>query len=203
MKSFWDNVHKRYDIEGDILYLTNSSLKTTLHYFKLHAFLSCKRSILMVGVGTGKDTKELSKSHIVDGYDISEEALNRVRSFTRKTYLAGGDNVPLNTYDLIISQFVAQHMTDSDLQSQTRLLMGAVKPQGVYALHFNCSEAPNSIEQTIEAQEGGGCFRSLKTFKDLLPEFKIVLVTRRAYKIPNIFGLYIYISKGDPGNASF
>lgn len=190
--SFWNEKHRLYNTDGDIHMLTNTSLGQVTKNFKLHQILSTKNTILMIGVGTGKDTKEIvSKGHIVDGYDISEIALSRVKKATRHNYLAQDIHmIPHNEYNLVISHFVAQHMNDLDLRDQILTIMPCLTENGIFAMQF--VEVQNPQKQTLYLQKWGGCSRTLERLQELLPKFKINVVNQIQYN-KSVNGIYVYI----------
>ena len=145
--SFWEASHS-LDAKR---WLTGSSFSQVaeLHNLENYGDLNSK-TILNVGVGLGACTQELSrKSKEIDVLDISERALERVKSYTRRQFISSKyEMLPTLEYDLIIHNLVAQHMNDEDLSDQLLHLKNSLKPSGVLTIQF--LTIPNSRKSTMD-----------------------------------------------------
>ena len=71
------------------------------------------------------------------GLDISKLSLSRVRHWCIRAY--SPDNMkmlPKDAFDLAVSFFVAQHMTNEDLEEQFKCVIPSLKSDGILAVHY-------------------------------------------------------------------
>ncbi len=129
-------------------------------------------SVLVIGVGMGHETTELSKRNLaaLDVLDISESAISKVKGITRSQYLASDvSTLPSNEYDIVSSHLVNQHMSDQDFDIQCRHVIRSLKPEGIFAMqfafveHLDCLPAADLTNQT-----DGGCVRKLHIIENFV-----------------------------------
>jgi hypothetical protein len=173
IENFWDVSHKN----SISLWLTGSDPNYIIQYYKLSDFLDSKRKILNVGVGLGTCTNFYFKlGHEISAFDISKEALNRVRSFTHQTYLTSEiDLVPDGYFDLIIQHLVVQHMSYKDFATQFKHLIKKIDNRsGKYCIQFATGlTLPNDTDDSLEICKSGGVLYSEAKIKLLLSESNI------------------------------
>jgi SAM-dependent methyltransferase len=206
IKDFWDDAHR----EDKELWLTGSNLYYVWTPMNIMNKLTPDVKVLNIGVGFGKDTREIAKvSTTVDVLDISQIALDRVKTVTRNQYLSSNiETLPESEYDLAVSHLVTQHMDDYDLLKQLKYVIRSLKPDGIFSMQFAfIDETPESIIQLnnvyknvldIPKNKKGHMFRSLLTMEDMVMESggNITWISEPR-KFPNIpiKWYYIHIQK--------
>lgn len=206
IKDFWDEAHKK----NETLWLTGSNLYYVWTPMNIMDKLTPDIKVLNIGVGMGKDTREIANvSTTVDVLDISQIALDRVKTVTRNQYLSSNINtLPESEYDLAVSHLVTQHMNDDDLLEQLKYVIRSLKLDGIFAMQFAfIDETPESIIQLnnvyksvldIPKNKKGHMFRSLLKMDDMVTECggNINWVSEQR-KFPNIpiKWYYIHIKK--------
>ncbi len=165
MDKFWEEAHadnKQYE-------LTGASPKAILKFLNISEdILSNTRSCLVIGVGFGHETRYLAGLGInVSVLDISKNALQRVQDITLYQYLPNQLRLMHNnSFDLIISHLVTQHMSNKDLENQVRHCIRALKPEGIFAMQFASKRKDDvggviDIKATLQKQKDGLVSRSL------------------------------------------
>ena len=160
IKNYWENAHKnnlKEPLSGYGLYGVWTALNITDK-------LIPNIKTLIIGVGLGNETVELSKHKdvIIDVLDISENAINKVKSITRSQYLSSNiSDLPIDEYDVVTCHLVNQHMNDEDFNEQVKYVLRSLNPDGVFALQFAFVENVDEVPQGEESQKGGGVIRKL------------------------------------------
>jgi cyclopropane fatty-acyl-phospholipid synthase-like methyltransferase len=166
MKEFWDSKHK----DDSILSLTGSSANQVIEILDIKNRISKGIKLLEIGVGLGICTRELVNKDI-DVYclDISQVALDRVKPFARGLYLAEDlPKLPTNFFDLAISTFVAQHMTNKDLQEQLNHVISSLKDDGVFAFQYIIPFRGREISETRSELDHGGVSRTVEEMNEMV-----------------------------------
>jgi ubiquinone/menaquinone biosynthesis C-methylase UbiE len=152
IKDFWEEKHK----QEDIIYLSGVRGPMTLE--RLHVPNNLKGlKVLEVGVGLGHCTKYLHEhAGDLNCLDISEVALDRVKSFCTMKFLSTQlDQLPDNCYDIAISHLVAQHMNDVDLQEQLLHVIRSLNNKGTFAMQY-CFPIDGGVPMESEPAEKSG-----------------------------------------------
>lgn len=207
IKDFWEDAHKN----NEELWLTGSYLQQIWEPMLILPYIKPGLKVLNIGVGLGRDTHELhTKDVIVDVLDISEIALERVKSITRNRYLSSNlPEIPTNEYDIAVSHLVTQHMNDEDLIEQINHVIRSLKPNGIFAMQFafidNNQEDQKELNRVyknvlyIPTDKKGHMFRTLPKMKDIVESQchgKISWVSNvRTYTTTPIKWYYIHITK--------
>jgi SAM-dependent methyltransferase len=165
---WWNRAH-RID---DPMWLSGTDATEIWERLGVPKLLRRGTRVLNIGVGMGYCTRALhARGCRVSAVDISEVALKRVEDVI-VGYLA--DNLcslPDRWFDVALSHLVAQHMYDDDLEAQMSAVMRALKPDGIFALHY-AEPADGTLPNvnTPEAARGGGVLRQ--------PEFIAAMADR-------------------------
>lgn len=176
IKEFWETAHKT----NKELWLTGSYLQQVWQPMMILNRISPGLKVLNIGVGLGRDTRELyNREVIVDVLDISETALERVKLITRNRFLSSNiSELPINEYDIAVSHLVSQHMNDDDLIEQIKYVVRSLNPNGIFAMQFafidDTPEAKKQLEivynnvKDIPNDHKGHMFRSLSKMKEII-----------------------------------
>jgi SAM-dependent methyltransferase len=207
IKEFWENAHKN----DEELWLTGSYLNQIWPLFQITDKLKPGIKVLNIGVGLGRDTQELhTKKTIVDVLDISQIALDRVKSITRRQFLSSNlKDLPINEYDIAVSHLVTQHMNDTDLVEQIQYVLRSLKPDGIFAMQFAfIDDTPENREHlnrvyydviNVPTNQKGHMFRTLLEMKNIVEikcEGKISWISDvRTYPNNPIKWYYIHIKQ--------
>ena len=122
MKNMSDKTNREYRN-------TSTGNNSTFIINKLKEYLPLESSLLLIGVGSGKDFSLLSKHYNVTGSDFSKLLLTVYQNSNPSADLITLDPVELDTnrkFDSVFSNKVLHQMTESDLvaslQNQVKLL---------------------------------------------------------------------------------
>jgi len=148
-------------ISGKIGYLGNSAGVSAWTFLEVRDLIKPEAVILNVGVGTGRCTQDLKDQGVVEihALDIVKPALDRVRGVIKKGYLTP-DDLPADTFDLIVSYLVAQYMDDAILQLHIGHYVRSLKSDGVLALQFRDVDGAIVEGQGSEIQNIGMIHRT-------------------------------------------
>jgi len=179
----WDVLHAE-DNRGA---LSACEYQETLDFLKINDILKGGDVVLEVGVGMGFVTKGLrDRGFAVSGFDISTVGLERVKPVCDEVYdFDGLENIPSNTFDVIMCNSVAQHMPTPLLSYEMFHLIRTLKPDGVLAVKNVASDLmddtgddPNLVVQhpkiprkhnKLKCDESIGCFcRTVKIFTKII-----------------------------------
>jgi 2-polyprenyl-3-methyl-5-hydroxy-6-metoxy-1,4-benzoquinol methylase len=208
IKDFWEEAHQK----NEELWLTGSYLNQVWDPLNITSKLAPGLEVLNIGVGLGRDTAELKdKGVIVDALDISQTALDRVKTITRNQYLASHiRSLPSQAYDVAVSHLVTQHMNESDLIQQVAHVLRSLKPDGIFAMQFafidETTEAYIQLERAYNnimsqpPEQRGHMFRTLNKMKVIVEDVcggKISWVSAvKEYSFTPIKWYYINIKRG-------
>lgn len=129
--SYWQKAHEETDLRS----LSGHSLHLHVECLDVADLLPTCRSVLCVGVGEGQWVRDLAKlGHQVSSLDISSLAASRVPG----PFYQAPTALPSSVFDLALSMWVTPHMDRDALEAQTREVIRALGPKGVYAMHY-CS----------------------------------------------------------------
>lgn len=171
MDKFWEEAHV-----GDKQYeLTGAKPDAILKFLKLNKeTIANAKSCLVIGVGFGHETRYLADLGMkVSVLDISKKALERVRDITVNQYLPSQlESIPDNSFDLIISHLVTQHMSNEGLEEQVQNCIRSLKPEGIFAMQFASKrkDVAYSTKVTVQKQKDGLMSRSMPYMKNLVRE---------------------------------
>lgn len=168
LKQFWDLAHK----SGAHLWISGTPPKEIYERLNIENLLSVGGlSILNVGVGEGYCEMDLvERGHLLDALDICDSAISKVDSYIRHGYLAA-QNLPSQSYDLILHHLVAQHMSHEDLREQLRHLLRSLKRDGLLAMQFASSQSKSDLVVSDGDEHivmSGGILRSKKFMTELI-----------------------------------
>lgn len=161
LTDFWEEQHTT----NDSYWLTGS---TSHEIFKWHSLDNVtNKKVLEIGIGLGHFTKELFLlKNEVFASDISQQALNRVKDFS-KTYLTN-DLKNIEPVDLTICHLVFQHCNDSEIE---RIINDVnLTENGVFSFQFafiRDNEVPNEKVMGF-INKGTHHFRTIDKIKDIV-----------------------------------
>jgi hypothetical protein len=125
--------------------LSGCSLRTQADFLGIPLPFPKDAAVLCVGVGTGEWVREVAamgcETHALD---IVPEALARVHDCA--TPHLSADELPAGSIDLALSHWVAPHMDAEALRAQITGVVKALRPQRIFAMHFNESTGPDPRE---------------------------------------------------------
>ena len=134
----------------------------------IEKFLLPGINVLEIGVGLGKDIKELNKLGTnVYALDICEEAMKVIENVIKGHWLHSTlDNIPSDFFDIGISHLVAQHMNDDDLKHQLKNVIRGLKLTGRLVIQYALARTENYLDQLSEidmlgAEMMGGVLRTI------------------------------------------
>jgi SAM-dependent methyltransferase len=173
MKQFWQEAHKK-----DMKYeLTGSSAEGVIKFLNIDQLIKEASDCLVIGVGFGYETKYLTNiGKRVSVLDISPEALDRVKDYTVNRYLPDQlEKIKAESFDLIISHLVTQHMPNKDLEHQINQSIRILKQNGTFAMQFASRYKDNNDGLTsdipVPRMMAGLVSRSLKYMKSIINKF--------------------------------
>ena len=163
LEEYWNQQH----IDKNVKMLTGSSLHSYCSFFNLIPEALEGQTILEIGVGLGKATRELAAiAKDLRVLDISHIAIDNVSDVIEMGYTDALD-LPFGLFDIAISHLVAQHMSDSDLIIQMESIIESLKYSGKFYMQF--ADALGEVKGTEEElQQGGGVLRSPEKMKQLV-----------------------------------
>jgi len=167
-RDWWESCHKK----DHKFWLSGTNPQKIWESLKIAHLIIPGTIVLNIGVGLGYDTFELAKHGcIIDALDISETALARVMIVVSRIWLTSQiQDLPPNTYDLVISHLVAQHMSNQDLSEQITHVIRSLKSSGVFAIQFAYPlngkiDILNEDELHIKS---GAVVRTMDMFKEMV-----------------------------------
>lgn len=158
IQDWWDKAHAL----KHTTWLTGSLEPEVWHALKITRLIQPGTQILNIGVGLGHCTRGLAELGAkVSALDISQLAIDGVRDVIESGFLANQiSDLPQNSYDLVISNLVTQHMLDEDLETQLLHVIKSLKPSGIFAMQFAFywdQLSPTINNTPYEAKAGGVC----------------------------------------------
>ncbi len=167
VKDWWN-----YCQDNNHWYLTGSKGPEVWERLNITDRIYSGALVLNIGVGLGYCTEELvKKGCVVHALDISEVALDRVRDIVVETWLPNQlAELPADTFDLVISHLVTQHMNDEDLLEQLGAVVRSLKPEGIFAMQFaySLNGKYDLFKPTMPVVKSGGICRSLVKMNSLI-----------------------------------
>ena len=162
-KTFWEDKHS----DDDQWWLTGTKFDSLLRFHSLSEEDIKKKKILEIGVGLGTCTQALYESASeLFCTDISEVALERVKSFSTAQYHTS--NIKnIAPVDIAICHLVFQHCTDSEVE---RIINNVnLSETGVFSFQFAAIK-DNIIHANIQKLIDEGClfFRSVESIKQIV-----------------------------------
>jgi len=116
--------------------LSGCTLKTHVDFLGVAGRVRPGAVVLCIGVGTGTWIQQLAEAGCEPwAYDITAVALRRAPA--AKGGFLDGDKLPANTFDLALSHWVSPHQPPTVLEAQIAAVVPALKPSGLFALHYN------------------------------------------------------------------
>lgn len=192
VKDFWEEKHKLQTKEN----LTNSSFESTCKCLGIGE-ISSSWNILVVGVGTGRCTRDMYELGCknIDALDISELALENVKGVTQNRFLSESD-LPENNYDLVYSLHVAQHMSNKHLKIQLYKLIRSLKPSGLLAIQFIDAPDDNpttSREDSEVMQKMGAVVRTPEFVEDLVNQCGASVIWKSKVHASTKYDVWSYV----------
>lgn len=168
IEKWWELNHQGVN-DRFLFWLTGSAGPEVWEYLEVADRIIAGTVVLNIGVGLGFCTRELARRKcIVHALDISESALQKVKDVAAEVWLPSSLSLlPADTFDLAISNLVAQHMSDCDLEDQIKRIVPALKQKGIFALQFACMLDPKNNNLDIvplSSLKHGSVGRSLAWF---------------------------------------
>lgn len=164
--AWWDRAHKN----DSLLWLSGYSGPSIWERLEVDSLLRPGAVVLNIGVGLGYCTHALSgRGCTIYALDISDIALNRVRSIATPWLADNAANLPSNTFDVAISHLVVQHMLDDALLPQMTAVINSLKPNGIFALQFakyTAKQSQNTRFTSMDAK-GGSVLRSVEEMESM------------------------------------
>lgn len=149
---------------GSCAFKTNDGGPGMWRSLDIQEFLLPGINALEIGVGLGKDIKELNDVGInVYALDICEEAIEVVKDIVKGYWLHSTlERLPSDFFDVGISHLVAQHMNDSDFGCQLKNVIRSLKSTGRLAIQYAQAKVENSVAQVdmLGAEMMGGVLRT-------------------------------------------
>jgi SAM-dependent methyltransferase len=167
--AWWDRAHKN----DALIWLSGYSGPEIWERLEVDPLLSPKAVVLNIGVGLGYCTHALSgRGCTIHALDISDVALNRVRSIATPWLADNVASLPINTFDVALSHLVVQHMLDDALLPQMKAVIKSLKPNGIFALQFAKYTDKQSQNKPITsmAAKGGGVLRTVEAMESMAIE---------------------------------
>lgn len=156
-KEFWEEKHK----EDNRYWLTDSEPD---YVYKLHGLkiFMPQQNILEIGVGTGRSIRKLAEwRHKVFAVDISETALEKIKSHAIPIQIYEKNAWPKNIIDIALCHLVFQHCNDNDFEYLLRMTLESLVSDGFFT--FQCAAADeNKLNQAYKqfVKDGHMFFRS-------------------------------------------
>jgi len=168
----WEFLHKEQNRGA----LSACEFQETIDFLHIGDILKPGDKVLEIGVGMGFVTKGLrERGFSVSGFDISQVGLNNVNKYCDAIYnFKDLENIPSNTFDVILCNNVAQHMPTPLLSYEMFHFIRILKRGGVLAvksvatdLMEDTGDDPNLIVQhpkiprrqnKLKCDESIGCF---------------------------------------------
>lgn len=164
--NFWNKCH----IDQNGMGLTGSQYDDTINFLKINDYINNNIKLLEFGVGMGFTLRELNKRGVrVSGVDVSEIALECVKSFCENTYIVDDiDKLPTNYFDIIIYYNVVQHIPTNYLINEFKHSLRSLKNEGLMAIQFTSS--PYYIDAGLDAttNQGQTFFRTKEYMETLI-----------------------------------
>jgi len=160
IKEFWETKHKE-DNAGS---LTGSQGGAVWTMLGVNELVKPEAVVLNIGIGLGFCTKELvHRGCATYVLDISQTAVDRVKDVVKGYWLATDvGKIPGGMFDVVVSNLVAQHMSDEDFQKQLNVVVKSLKHEGVFAIQVAAKlDGKEHGKEDLQYQMAGAVCRKL------------------------------------------
>jgi SAM-dependent methyltransferase len=173
---FWNQKHE----DSDNWWLSDTSLKEVLTYHHLAENDFRDRTVLEIGIGTGRMSREIKNlGCILYCCDISDKALDRVKDIADQTFLTE-DIKDVPPVDIAICHLVFQHCDNNEI---FRILNDVnLTAQGTLSFEFPSYGLYQQDEAFRKLVEDGSHF-----FRDVLTMQRIVAASNK--EVTSVFTL--------------
>lgn len=142
----WDRAH----LEQNISALTGTGFDAHLSILGCRNFFTSESRVLCIGVGTGQWVRDCAiRATKTWALDISPLASRSIGDDV--TFCAYAEQLPTSSIDLALSNYVAPHMSDHDLECQLKEVIRSLTPNGILAMHY---KEPFTVEQPVDNWAG-------------------------------------------------
>jgi predicted TPR repeat methyltransferase len=158
-REFWEGIHK----DNNLYWLTNSDPD---YVYKLHDLTKNisepHQHILEIGVGTGRSVARLAGlQHHVYAVDISEDGLEKVKSYATTIQVHNERKWPKNKIDIALCHLVFQHCDDRDFSWIMKNVLESLTSEGFFTFQSADVEESNlNVQLKKYVEEGHLFFRS-------------------------------------------
>jgi hypothetical protein len=197
MKDFWDKKHR----ENSLPSLSGHSWPTICRGLYLDPYDVLGKNVLEIGVGLAICSHDLHMEGAnLTCCDISEVAMERVKSFASFIFPSALASLPENFFNLAISYCVTQHINDFSLQNQLTYVVKALREDGVFAMQYAFPTYGAVFSEDALSMGAGSVCRPVEKMYDMVKAAHGHIVYHR------IFGIYpqyhsgwaiVHVKKGD------
>lgn len=166
----WDSAHSKQDLSA----LTGTGLQAHLATLEASHLLLPQSSVLCVGVGTGGWVAEAAEA-AQDTWALDVSPVAGLCLPEQVRFITDAGLLPSNHFDVALSLWVAPHMSDHDLQEQLTEVVRAIKPEGVFAIHYKEPLDPHAVldnrsgaEDEYRRAQSASMLRRRKHFADMV-----------------------------------
>jgi ubiquinone/menaquinone biosynthesis C-methylase UbiE len=132
-REFWNQQHDQ-DNERT---LSGCGFDATVDFLNVKDLIVPGMRVLEIGCGLGYVTKGFAEIAEISVLDISDSALDRVRSVCESVYhISDVESLPTNYFDLIICHNVVQHVLTESLVDELKHAIRSLAPTGTFALEY-------------------------------------------------------------------
>jgi len=154
-KQLWEKYHS----ENSIMNLGNYDLFSIRDYMEISELLTTGKTVLYVGVGTGTALKQLHElGCIIHSLDIAENARSKAEPYSRFWLESEFENMPDDSFDVIIHHLVAQHLSNHQLERHVSNAIRCLKPTGIlamqYAYNIDDKKSPEELAVALQKMLG-------------------------------------------------
>jgi 2-polyprenyl-3-methyl-5-hydroxy-6-metoxy-1,4-benzoquinol methylase len=182
-QTFWEQQHNI----GNVRTLSGCTYEDTVDFLNVKDLIFPGMRVLEIGCGLGYVTQGFSEKVKISVLDISQTALDRVRSMCENVYhINDVETLPTNYFDLIICHNVVQHVPTASLRVELANTIRSLKDSGTFAIEYVWA---NDIEdngvnfEPLWATAGHLC-RSDKFMMDLVQELGGTCKISRTNSVP-------------------
>lgn len=132
-QQFWDKQHDQDNKQA----LSGCGFDDTVDFLNVKDLIVPEMRVLEIGCGLGYVTEGFAKIANVSVLDISDSALDRVRSICESVYhINDVELLPTNYFDLIICHNVVQHVLTESLVNELKHAIRSLTPTGTFAVEY-------------------------------------------------------------------
>lgn len=191
IKKNWDGFHRNMDIGA----LSGCLYDETIDFLQVREYIVPKAMVLEMGVGLGYVTKDLSKRCFVSALDISDIALNRVKSYCNAVYnVKDIEDIPYNTFDLILCHNLIQHIPTELLMVELKHIIRSLKSTGILAMEFVSTNTINEPDCVLH-YENVGCYCRTPEFMENLIHIlggKSKMIVNKQCSVNGVTGCHVF-----------